>query len=257
MRTFLFLFTILLPSLLVGQEVSSAPKTEVSAQSEASSSLQPAPLSPAANSSTNSETLPPGEPNVLPSNTSSTSSSATDTAAPIDPSAEAPQGGAPSNAPAAPEKSSAGEIGGPTSEQTEEPLKASTEKPLESTEKNGEQIKIRYYQVRAQVERDPEVAAIKQEANTAVSEEKKRQALRAYYELLFKKMKSIDASINNRCDIMQAAYLRRLEQVSLEPTIPLTPLESPSSTVKKKEVTSVEAVPAAGSSTSKKKKHHS
>jgi hypothetical protein len=60
-------------------------------------------------------------------------------------------------------------------------------------------------------------------------------------------MKKIDPSISDWIDTMHAAYLRRLEQVRVEPTIPLNPptaaegSESPSPTPKKKRMRTQQA----------------
>ncbi|MFI0347431.1 MAG: hypothetical protein ACH346_01480 [Chthoniobacterales bacterium] len=91
----------------------------------------------------------------------------------------------------------------------------------ESIEKKKEQIKVRYYEVRTQAEKEEAIIALRLKADKAASDEEKRQNLRAYYELLFQRMKQIDPSISERCDTMQAAYLRHLEQICIEPTIPL------------------------------------
>lgn len=93
----------------------------------------------------------------------------------------------------------------------------------ESIEKKKYELKKRYYEVRTEVEKEPEVSALKEKAEHATTDEGKRQVLRAYYELLFTKMKKTDSAIINRCDLMEKAYLRRLEQVTLQPTIPLLP----------------------------------
>ena len=93
----------------------------------------------------------------------------------------------------------------------------------ESIEKKKEQIKVRYYQVRTQVEKEEAVISLRFKADKAASDEEKRQALRAYYDLLFQRMRKIDPSLSDRCDTMQAAYLRHLEQVCIEPSIPLNP----------------------------------
>ncbi|MBX9742012.1 MAG: hypothetical protein K2W99_00500 [Chthoniobacterales bacterium] len=254
----IFLFLLLfLPSLLSAQEATVVPKIETSAQTQTPSPSQASALSPVATSSAEPVVTPEKETNAPSPEPSSASSPSVNSVTPVDPSAEVSQELTPSSTPAVSEESTAGDTNAPIADQAEEPLKAPLEKPPESIEKKEGQIKIRYYQVRARVENDPEVAAIKQQANTAVSDERKRQALRAYYELLFKKMKSIDASISDRCDTMQAAYLRRLEQSSLEPTVPLTPFVSPSPSTEKKETTPTKASPTPAPTISKKKKRHS
>ena len=93
----------------------------------------------------------------------------------------------------------------------------------QSIEKKKHEIKIRYYEVRTGVEKEADVSALKEKADHATTDEEKRQALRAYYKLLFAKMKKMDPSIADRCDLMEKAYLRHLEQITLQPTIPLSP----------------------------------
>ena len=93
----------------------------------------------------------------------------------------------------------------------------------QSIEKKKHEIKIRYYEVRTCVEKEADVFALKEKADRATTDEEKRQALRAYYKLLFAKMKKTDPSIADRCDLMEKAYLRHLEQITLQPTIPLLP----------------------------------
>jgi hypothetical protein len=82
-------------------------------------------------------------------------------------------------------------------------------------------IKIRYQEVRTEVEKDPAVVALKEQAKSAKTFEDERAALREYYRLLFKKMKKVDAQLSARCDVMESAYIARLAQSRIEPTIPL------------------------------------
>ena len=114
----------------------------------------------------------------------------------------------------------------PAASSSNEPEQASSPLPelpsTESIEKKKQELKVRYYEVRTEVEKEPEVSALKEKADHATTDEGKRQALRSYYELLFTKMKKKDPSITERCDLLQKAYLRRLEQVTLQPTIPLS-----------------------------------
>lgn len=97
----------------------------------------------------------------------------------------------------------------------------------ESAEEKARQLSIRYKEVRTQVDKDPKVVSLFQQAEEAKTQEDKRAALREYYRLLFKKMISIDKSLTDRCKIMEEAYLRRLAQERLEPTIPLNPPPTP------------------------------
>ena len=222
----LFFLMLLFPVMLLAQEAAPVSKngapgeTQIVSGSEAHSETNTPSVSvvsnetntivPAAASPSLEPTAPqtPADPSATPSSESAPSEEHSDTPAPVDPNASA-------------------------ASETEEPLKAPSEMPSESIEKKEQQIKVRYYEVRAQVEKDPEIAAMKKEAEHAPSDERKRQVLRAYYNLLFKKMKAIDVSIENRCDTMEAAYLRRLEQISLEPSIPLAPFSEDSKPVEK------------------------
>ncbi len=82
-------------------------------------------------------------------------------------------------------------------------------------------IKIRYQEVRTEIEKDPAVVALKEQAKSAKTFEDERSALREYYRLLFKKMKKTDKELSARCDVLESAYIARLAQSRIEPTIPL------------------------------------
>ena len=90
-----------------------------------------------------------------------------------------------------------------------------------SAEEVQRKIKIRYREVRVQVEKDPEVMDLLKQAQKARNFEDERAAYREYYRLLFSKMKKVDKSLTERCKAMEAAYLSRLVQYRVEPTIPL------------------------------------
>jgi hypothetical protein len=86
---------------------------------------------------------------------------------------------------------------------------------------------IRYKEVRIQVEKDPKVKSLYNQSVKAKTPEDQRAALREYYRLLFKKMIAVDSSLEGKCRAMEDAYLRRLVQERLEPTIPLNPPPTP------------------------------
>jgi len=96
-----------------------------------------------------------------------------------------------------------------------------------STQEIERKLKVRYQEVRVQVEKDPEVRSLKEQSKAAKTFEDERAALREYYRLLFKKMKKVDKDLSARCDVMEKAYLARLAQMRLEPTIPLNPPPTP------------------------------
>jgi len=103
----------------------------------------------------------------------------------------------------------------------EEPPPPSPINSGENEEKQREDQKARYYSVKVKADKEEALISLWSEADSAKTDEAKRQALREYYDLLAKRMKKIDASLSDWIDTMHAAYLRRLEQVRVEPTIPL------------------------------------
>jgi len=90
-------------------------------------------------------------------------------------------------------------------------------------EKQRQDQKTRYYTAKVKADKEEALVSHQQKADKAKSDEAKRQALREYYDLLAKRMKKIDPSLSEWIDTMHAAYLRRLAQVRVEPTIPLNP----------------------------------
>ncbi len=144
----------------------------------------------------NTNGIVPTDPSMIPPSESTSADNATNVPLPVDPNA-----------------------GSSSEAATEE---ASPVNSAESIEKKKHEIKVRYNEVRTQVEKEEAVAALHQAADKATTPEGRRQTLKAYYELLFKRMKQVDASLTERCDLMQGAYLRRIEQHGLEPTVPLS-----------------------------------
>jgi len=96
-----------------------------------------------------------------------------------------------------------------------------------SGEEQERKVKLRYQQVRAKAELDPDVASLLAKTKTARTFEGERAAYRKYYELLFKKMKKLDSTLAKKCDLMEKTYLSRLAQSRVEPTIPLEPPPKP------------------------------
>ncbi|MCK9588760.1 MAG: hypothetical protein M0Q93_05260 [Terrimicrobiaceae bacterium] len=88
-------------------------------------------------------------------------------------------------------------------------------------------LKVRYQEVRVQVEKDPAVRSLMEQSKAAKSFEDERAALREYYRLLFKKIKKVDKDLTARCDSLEQAYIARLAQMRVEPTIPLNPPPTP------------------------------
>jgi hypothetical protein len=102
-----------------------------------------------------------------------------------------------------------------------EPLPPSPINTAGNDETQRQQQKVRYYTVKVKADKDEDLSSLLNQADKAKSDEAKRQALREYYDLLAKRMKKLDSSIADWIDTMHAAYLRRLDQVRVEPTIPI------------------------------------
>jgi hypothetical protein len=98
---------------------------------------------------------------------------------------------------------------------------------FESAQEKARQLSIRYREVRVQAEKDPKVVSLFEQAGQAKTLEDQRAAMREYYRLLFKKIIAIDNSLAEKCKVMETAYIRRLAQERLEPTIPLNPPPTP------------------------------
>lgn len=88
-------------------------------------------------------------------------------------------------------------------------------------------LRVRYQEVKLQALKDPAIRSLHEQAEAAKTDEAKRQALREYYRMLFEKMTKIDAALGPKCDTMLQAYLRRLGQFRVTPTIPLQPPPTP------------------------------
>lgn len=89
------------------------------------------------------------------------------------------------------------------------------------------ELQVKYVEARTKVEKDEKIRSLQAQADAAKTDEDKRQALRAYYRLLFQKIRKLDPALVKKCDAMESAYLRRLEQNRIEPTIPLNPPPTP------------------------------
>jgi hypothetical protein len=98
---------------------------------------------------------------------------------------------------------------------------------FESAQEKARQLSIRYREIRVQVEKDAKVMSLFEQAEKARTLEDQRAAMREYYRLLFKKIASIDKSLTEKCKELETAYLRRLAQQRVEPTIPLNPPPTP------------------------------
>jgi hypothetical protein len=121
-------------------------------------------------------------------------------------------------------------------------------------EKQRQDQKARYYSAKVKVDKEEALASLLQKSDKAKSDEAKRQTLREYYDLLAKRMKKIDPSLSEWVDTMHAAYLRRLAQVTLEPTIPVNVPPTPDSNASPSPARVTKSQSAAGDETPAPKK---
>jgi len=96
-----------------------------------------------------------------------------------------------------------------------------------SDDETDRKLKVLYREVRTKAEKDAGIVSLREKAETAKTFEGERAAYREYYRALFRKMKKIDNSLAKKCDLMEQAYLNRLAQTRIEPTIPLEPPPKP------------------------------
>jgi len=172
---------------------------------------------------------PVASPSSAPATDGSASNSATDVAASTnalaptpDPLAPAPNSGvgSPGQNPPASDPNSL--IPPPIEPQQPSPINAAG-----NEEKQRQDQKAKYYAAKVKADKEESLASLLVKSDRAKSDESKREILREYYDLLAKRMKKIDPSISEWIDTMHAAYLRRLQQVRVEPSIPTALPPSP------------------------------
>lgn len=87
--------------------------------------------------------------------------------------------------------------------------------------------RIKFRTVRARLLGDPEVVALEEMAKNAPTPEDHRAARRAYYALLFKKVRKADSSLNDYVDQLEKQSVAGLYQTRIQPTEPLNPPPEP------------------------------
>jgi hypothetical protein len=88
-------------------------------------------------------------------------------------------------------------------------------------------LSARYKELQIKTKKDPALVALWDKAQEVPTFEERRAALREYYRELAQKMREADQTLTSRINAMERAYLQRLEQSRIEPTIPLTPPPTP------------------------------
>jgi hypothetical protein len=197
----------------------------VQGQDQSSSNAQsPSPLQLQDNGAPGATSAPSlFSPAPAPATDGSASSSTTDSAASnntpapaSDPLAPAPNSGAGSPGQNPPSSDPNSLIPPPIEPQQPSPINAAG-----NEEKQRQDQKAKYYAAKVKADKEESLAALLTKSDKAKNDETKREILREYYDLLAKRMKKIDPSISEWIDTMHAAYLRRLQQVRVEPSIPV------------------------------------
>ena len=81
--------------------------------------------------------------------------------------------------------------------------------------------RIRFRQAHSRAANEPAIQALWQESREVPTDGQKRDALKRYYTLLYKRIISIDKGIVPLVQERQRVSMRRLEQTRIEPTDPL------------------------------------
>lgn len=82
-------------------------------------------------------------------------------------------------------------------------------------------LRIRFRKAQSRAASEPAIQALWEESRVAVTDYDKREALKGYYELLFKRMLALDKGIAPLVEDRKQYNLRRLSQTRIEPTDPL------------------------------------
>ena len=116
----------------------------------------------------------------------------------------------------APEKETSGEESGSVKKgpkagkiapvETPKPVVSAGPVDPETAERN------RFYAAKAKAEQDPQIQDLKAKADSAVSDDEGKKALRAYNKALFTKMRKIDSGLRERIDVTESIILKRLDE---------------------------------------------
>jgi hypothetical protein len=209
-----------LPGLLAAQETSPTNAAPSLFAPEPASSATPAPdavatPAPAADSNSTAQPASSNPPSEVSTNAPD---AGTNPATPVDPLAPSPDSGMGSPGQNPPPSDPNSLIPPPTEPESPSPVNTAA-----NEEKQRQEQKTKYYAAKVKADKEEALAGLLEKSEKAKTDEGKRQILREYYDLLARRMKKIDPSISDWIDTMHAAYLRRIEQVRIEPSVPLTP----------------------------------
>jgi len=88
-------------------------------------------------------------------------------------------------------------------------------------------IRVKFRKLRARLQGDPQLAALKEMAERAPTPEDYRAARRSYYALFFNKVRAADSSMKDYADRLERESIADLYQTRIEPTVALNPPPEP------------------------------
>ncbi len=98
---------------------------------------------------------------------------------------------------------------------------------LEDPREAERKMRVQFRKVKAVLDRDPQLIELQEMAARAPTPEDQRAARRAYYALLFSKVRKADAKLSDYADTLESLSLAGLYQTRIEPTMPLNPPPQP------------------------------
>lgn len=88
-------------------------------------------------------------------------------------------------------------------------------------------MRVKFRKLRARLQGDPQLVALKEMAERAPTPEDYRAARRSYYALFFNKVRAADTSMKDYADRLEKESIADLYQTRIEPTIALNPPPEP------------------------------
>jgi hypothetical protein len=88
-------------------------------------------------------------------------------------------------------------------------------------------MRVKFRKLRARLQGDPQLLALKEMAERAPTPEDNRAARRSYYALFFNKVRTADSSMKDYADKLEKESVADLYQTRIEPTVALNPPPEP------------------------------
>jgi len=98
---------------------------------------------------------------------------------------------------------------------------------IEDPREQERKMRVKFRKVRARLQNDPDLLSLKDMAERAPTPEDHRAARRAYYALLFQKVRKADKSLKDYADTLEKRSVAGLYQTRIEPTVALNPPPEP------------------------------